>query len=136
MIEDHVDNGYSLLEVMVAIVVLTVAILPMADMFDAAIRATGTGGDYDTARSGVTTALEEARALDYEEAVSLYGPGSPESCPSAVPTGKFTCSLDARFVGEDLSPSEDSRTRMLLTVTYEWDGNTYEGEALLTADAP
>ena len=54
---------------MVAIVVLTVAILPMAGIFDAAVRTTGTGGDYDAARSGVAQTLEEARALN---------PASPE----------------------------------------------------------
>ena len=41
--------GYSLVEVMVAIVVLTVAVVPMVGMFDAAIGAADASADYDKA---------------------------------------------------------------------------------------
>ena len=42
--------GYSLVEVMVAMVVLTVAVVPMVGMFDTAIGAADASADYDKAR--------------------------------------------------------------------------------------
>ncbi|HEX5848959.1 MAG TPA: hypothetical protein VFY59_07150, partial [Rubrobacter sp.] len=60
------DPGYSIVEVMVAIVVLTVAIVPMAGMFGAAIEATDAGGEYDRARSCAVQRLEQIKSLPYE----------------------------------------------------------------------
>ena len=60
------ESGYSLVEVMVAMVVLTVAILPMVGMFDAAIGAAKAGGDYDEARACAVQRLERAKSLPYE----------------------------------------------------------------------
>ena len=67
--------GYSLVEVLAAIVVLTVAIIPMVGMFDAALRATGAGGDYDTARACAGQKLEEAKRLPYETVSGVDGHG-------------------------------------------------------------
>ena len=51
---------------MVAMVVLTVAIIPMVGMFDAAIRATNASGDYDEARTCAVQKLEQVKSLPYE----------------------------------------------------------------------
>ena len=58
--------GYSLVEVMVAMVVLTVAVVPMAGMFDAAIRAADSSADYDRARTCAVRKLEHLKSLPYE----------------------------------------------------------------------
>ena len=57
--------GYSLVEVMVAIVVLTVAVVPMVGMFDAAIAADASA-DYDKARTCAIQKLEQLKSLPYE----------------------------------------------------------------------
>ncbi|MGH3087322.1 MAG: type IV pilus modification PilV family protein [Rubrobacteraceae bacterium] len=126
------EAGYSLIEVMVAIIILAVAILPMASMFDAALNASQTGGDYDKARALAHQTLEEIRALDYERAAEKYAVDAPPSCAS----GKFTCSVDAEFVDGNLQPDGDSRSRLLVAVEVEWDGKTYRSNALVTASEP
>jgi prepilin-type N-terminal cleavage/methylation domain-containing protein len=60
------DYGYSLVEVLAAIVILTVAIIPMVGMFDAALQAVSTSGDYGVARVCAGQKLEQVRSLTYE----------------------------------------------------------------------
>ena len=60
------ESGYSLVEVMAAIVILTTAIIPMVGMFDAALRAVSTSGDYGVARACAGQKLEQLRSLPYE----------------------------------------------------------------------
>lgn len=126
------ESGYSLIEVVVAIIILAVAILPMASMFDSALNATQSGGDYDKARALAHQTLEEVRALDYERAAAEYGSGTVSSCAS----GKFACEVEAEFVDEDLQPGGGSRTRMLVAVEVGWDGKTYETVGLVAASRP
>ena len=59
------ESGYSMVEVMAAIMILTLAILPMVGMFAAALRAAVLGGKYDKARTLADEKLEEIRALPY-----------------------------------------------------------------------
>ena len=59
------ESGYSLVEVMAAIMILALAILPMVGMFDAALRAAVLGGKYDKAWTLADEKLEEIRALPY-----------------------------------------------------------------------
>lgn len=131
------EEGYSLLEVLVAIIILTVCIVPMVGMFDAAINASGTGSDYDRARSQANRSLEHLRALDYEEAVRLHGPGGSGGCPGDDPEDRFSCTLTATFVDEDLGPGGGgSGTRMMLDVEVTWEDNSYRQAGLVTADSP
>ncbi len=60
---DAGQSGYSLVEVLTAVVILSLAILPMVGMFDAALRAAVRGGNYDGARARANEKLEEVRAL-------------------------------------------------------------------------
>lgn len=78
------ESGYSLVEVMAAIMILSLAILPMASMFDAGLRASATGSNYDKARALANERLEKVRALPYnkpgggaDSAVEIYHPASP-----------------------------------------------------------
>lgn len=128
------EGGYSLTEVLVAITILAVAILPMASMFDSALEATGAGGDYDRARALAHRTLEEVRALDYRRAAEDYPPGATLACPTS--DGKFTCEVKTEFVGEDLQPDESSKTRMWIRVSVGWEGKSYETDGLVTADEP
>ncbi len=126
------EEGYSLIEVVVAILILAVAILPMASMFDSALNASQNSGDYDKARALAHRSLEEIRALDYEKTVEIYGAPTPQGCDE----GKFECGIETAFVGDDLQPNENTKTRMLVAVEVEWDGKTYETSSLVAASKP
>ncbi len=44
-------------------VVLTIAVVPMVGMFEAAIRASNASGDYDEARTCAVQKLEQVKSL-------------------------------------------------------------------------
>ena len=75
------ESGYSLVEVMVAIMLLAIAIIPMVSMFDAGLRAAVLGGNFDQARAIAGEELEEVRALPFridgspaDSGVEIYPP--------------------------------------------------------------
>jgi hypothetical protein len=120
------ESGYSVVEVLAAIVVLTVAILPMVGMFDAALRATGASGDYDAARACANRELEKARGLPYA-AVSA---GLPDG--SCGPPG-FGYAIDEEFVDARLDDVGTDEGLIRLTVTVTWgDGNSYDVSGVLS----
>lgn len=107
------------MEVMVAIVVLTLALLPMVGMFEAGLRAATTSGDYDMARSCAGQKLEHARSLPYE-AVRTGLPGGV--CESSG----FEYTVGTQFVGQDLQNVGGDQGLMKVTVTVSWDdGGSY-----------
>jgi Prokaryotic N-terminal methylation motif len=113
------ESGYSLVEVMVATIVLTVAILPMVGMFEAALWAATTSGDYDRARACANQRLEQAKSLPYE--VVKAGPAGGVCEPSG-----FGYAVSTQFVDQDLKDVGEDRGLMKVTVTVDWDdGNSY-----------
>lgn len=60
------ERGYSLVEVMASIVLLSLAILPMAGMFDMGLRTATTGSNYDKARTLANLKMEEAKSLPFD----------------------------------------------------------------------
>ena len=109
------ESGYSLVEVMVAMVVLIVAILPMVDMFEAGLRAATTSGDYDGARACAGQRLEQAKSLPYEAVKSMPSEGVCEA-------SGFGYTVETRFVDTELQNPDEDRGLMKVTVTVEWDG--------------
>ena len=122
------EGGYSLAEVMVAIMILAVAIIPMVSMFDAGLRAAVLGGNYDLARSLGNEKLEEVRALPYkgpvESAVERY---DPASSPVTGTDGIFDYTVETWYVDAALSNprSEPPTPQMRVTVEVTWEGKTY-----------
>jgi prepilin-type N-terminal cleavage/methylation domain-containing protein len=113
------ECGYSLVEVMVAMIVLTVAIVPMVGMFDAAIRAANAGGDYDEARACAVQRLERAKSLPYETVEGSLEDGVCES-PG------FVYEVAARPIDTDLDDGSGDEGLSMITVTVDWDGgNSY-----------
>jgi Prokaryotic N-terminal methylation motif len=124
------ESGYLLVEVMVAIMILTIAIIPMVGMFDAALRAAVASSNYDEARSLANEKLEGIRALPYERpggaadsVVELYPPASPVVGTEDV----FSYTVLTKFVDTDLSNPGDSpgKAQMRVEVEVEWEGNSY-----------
>jgi len=103
---------------MVAIIVLTVAIVPMAGMFDVAIEAADAGGDYDGARTCAVQKLEQAKSLPYE----MVGGGLPDGIcePSGLEYG-----ITTRPVGVDLGTVSDDEGLTMVTVTVNSGGSSY-----------
>jgi prepilin-type N-terminal cleavage/methylation domain-containing protein len=76
------ERGYTLVEVMVAIVVLTIAIIPMMSMFDMGLKLATKGSDYDKARALANLKLEEAKSLPFSDVENNFpmaagDPGTP-----------------------------------------------------------
>ena len=104
---------------MVAIVVLTVAIIPMVGMFEAAIRAANTSGDYDEARACAVQTLEQVKSFPYETV--------EDGLPGGVcePSG-FGYTVDAQPIGTDLRDASGDEGLTRITVTVSWGGeNSY-----------
>jgi len=124
------ESGYSLVEVMVAIMILAIAVIPMVGMLDAALRAAVVGSNYDEARSLANEKLEEVRALPYERpggaadsVVELYPPATPVVGTEDV----FSYTVLTKFVDADFSDPHDapSTPQMRVEVEIEWEGNSY-----------
>src|SRR5215210_4057136 len=99
------ESDYSLVEVMVAMVVLTVAILPMVGMFDAAIRAANASGDYDEARTCAVQKLEQVKSLPYENVEDGLPGGvcEPSGFGYTIVTQRISTDLSDRSGDEGLS---------------------------------
>lgn len=119
--------GYSLVEVLVAIVILSVAIIPMVGMFDAGLKASTTGGRYDQARAVANQNLEKIRALDYQSAVSQYPSGS-RNCPGFVSgTNELdSCTVATTPVNSSLTGDPTSTSAISVDVTVRWSGGSYK----------
>lgn len=119
--------GYSMVEVLAAIVILSLAIIPMLGMFDAGLRAASTSSNYDKARALANANLEAAKAEP--SVVDESG-----DCP-VTEDPLYTCSLKDETVyidaeGSDSAPFEseagdDALEMTKVTVTVTWDGKNY-----------
>jgi len=103
---------------MVAMVVLTVAVVPMVRVFEAAIQAANASGDYDAARTCAIQKLEQVKSLPYETVEGGLQGGVCE------PSG-FGYTIATQHIGADLGGGSGEGMSMI-TVTVEWDGeNSY-----------
>ena len=128
------EGGYSLVEVMVSILLLSVAIIPMVGMFDMAARTTATAGRYDQARTLADRNLEKVRSLPYADAKVTYKPanatptaGAPVSCTSGI----FTCNVTTTYVNNSFAANSGSTTKMQVVVTVTWSGRSYTTTGLV-----
>jgi prepilin-type N-terminal cleavage/methylation domain-containing protein len=133
------ESGYSLVEVLAAIVILAVAIIPMVGMFDAGLRAAVQGGNYDTARALANEKMEEVRALDYGELVARYPPGAYGPSESVCSTGVsgFSCEVTTDYVNNSLQKDSSSTSGLQIEVRVTWDvGKEYTTTGLKTRGQP
>lgn len=140
------ESGYSLVEVMVAIMLLSIAIIPMVGMFDAGLKAATQGSDYDKARALANKQMEMAKNLTYEDAQDKFPVSS--STPNAS-TGVYESSnqTDAAYSGftykvrkayvklgsTGIVEDASARTMMTVTVTVNWgSGKSYSTTGLVS----
>jgi Tfp pilus assembly protein PilV len=126
------EAGYSLVEVMVSIMLLTITIIPMVGMFNAGLRAAVLGSNYDQARTLANEKLEEIRALPYKSS-DPSGAGTANSVvkkftppgPAAKTEGIFAYTVRTKFVDANFANPADSpaTSQMRVEVTVSWDEN-------------
>ena len=62
------ESGYSLIEVLASMVLLTIAIIPMLGMFDTGLRGITTSSNYEKVRALANLKMEEAKSLPFDSA--------------------------------------------------------------------
>lgn len=115
------ELGYSLVEVMVAIMILALAIIPMVSMFDAGLQAASSGADYDRGRALANQQMAGVRALTYTQAVAKYPPGTTPGC-STGEEPRFSCVIKTTYVNDQLQSVSNATTAMQVEITITWDG--------------
>jgi len=116
---------------MAAIVVLTIAIVPMVGMLDAGLSSAASAGDFDKARALANNRLERVQALPYnrpggaaDSAVEVYHPATPVSGAG----GPFAYTVTTEYWRENggaleaVADTSIVRPMMRVTVTVTWAG--------------
>ncbi len=133
------EAGYSLVEVMASIMILTIAIIPMVAMFDVGLESATLGGNYDRARGFATSKLEEIKGLPYDQLKARH-PVSATASPlpadgSGLPAGStYTVETDyLRIEGEEFVTDNSRDTGLMrVTVTVTWPQGSYTTMGLKT----
>jgi len=149
------EGGYSLVEVMASIIILSLAIIPMAGMFDMGLRSATVGSNYDKARTLANLKMEEAKSLSFGNVrdnfpvngttysgSGYYNSGFiPETGPTAADFANFEYRVEKQYMaqpptdlGADLAgptePFTESNTatsliRITVTVQFPNGSSTY-----------
>jgi prepilin-type N-terminal cleavage/methylation domain-containing protein len=142
------EAGYSLIEVMVSIIILAIALLPMAAMFDMGITSASKGGQYDKARALANLKMEEAKSLSFATLRDNFpqaGNGTPYTTVTWINGpggfGGFQYRVEKQYMTQPPSPPTEPFTfstsgtatgLIRVTVIVQWgDGNTYTTYALV-----
>lgn len=144
------EGGYSLVEVVVSIMILTVAIIPMVALFDTGLNTAVLGSNYDKARALAKKQLEQAQTLPYNTVRSNFpnapctfdGNGLCESANRTDPDSEFSSfryTIRKQYVlpDNDAAPSgfNDSNTQtafMRITVEVGWGGASFNDNTYTT----
>ncbi len=143
------EGGYSLVEVMVSIMILTIAILPMVAMFDTGLRSASTAGNYDKARSLAKKQLEAAQSLPYGTVKTNFpnapctfdGSGLCESADRLDLNSEFSAfryTISKQYVqpngGETaFVDANEDRGLMRVTVVVGWGGTNFDEREITVA---
>jgi Tfp pilus assembly protein PilV len=155
------EAGYSLVEVMASIIILSLAILPMVGMFDMGLRTATTGSNYDKSRALANLKLEEAKSLPFASLQDNFpvAGSTPDSAgyydsgfiPASAPFTNFQYRIEKQYMKKpDTSSTEfeacdpsstdpnigcsPGTNLMRITVTVQWaDGNEYHTLGLVSA---
>jgi len=145
------ESGYSLVEVLASIIILTLAILPMVGMFDMGLTSATRGSNYDKARALANKQLEQAQGLSYNT-VRLNFPNAPCAfiLPPALNAGlceatnlqdpdsefnNFRYTIRKQYVnGSTFANAPDDTGMMKITVVVGWGGNNFNETTYTATD--
>jgi Tfp pilus assembly protein PilV len=155
------ESGYSLVEVMASIIILSLAILPMVGMFDMGLQTATKGSNYDKSRALANLKLEEAKSLPFASLQNNFpvANSTPNSAgyynsgfiPASAPFTNFQYRIEKQYMKKpDTSSTEFKRCDegaplipntcstdtglMRITVTVRWaDSNEYHTLGLVSA---
>jgi len=145
------ERGYSLVEVVVSILILSIAIIPMVGMFDMGINAATKASDYDKARALANLKMEEAKSLPFVDVQDNFPVAGiqtpyPEDTLFTEPDPEFAnfqYNIKKQFMVEppmeppaswDFVPSAEATGLIRVTVTVHWDDNGADPDADLSDD--
>ena len=144
------ESGYSLVEVMASIILLTLAILPMAGMFDMGLNSATSGSNYDKSRALANLKLEEAKNLPFADVENNY-PEAGNTTPfdsawlTEADFPNFEYKVEKQYVTQPstnpgssseewIIPSDTPTNLIWIKVTVTWaDGNEYSTFGLVSA---
>ena len=84
------ESGYSLVEVMASIVIMTLAILPMMAMFDTGLNSATSGSNYDKSRTLANLKLEQAKNMSFDTFRDEFPVPEPDGTPHTYDDGPGT----------------------------------------------
>ena len=151
------ESGYSLIEVLASMVLLTIAIIPMVSMFDTGLRGTTASSNYEKVRALANLKMEEAKSLPFDSAdnaiqdikdnfpepagtlTAYNGSGRYTSDPPKTQPGfpnSMTYVIEKQYMlpptaSGNWNTSPDPTGLIRVTVTVNWDGNTYQTYGLV-----
>ncbi len=151
------EAGYSLVEVMASIMILSIAIIPMVGMFDMGLDVANRGSKYDKARTLANQKLEQAKSLTYSQVKNGFPVASSTPGGGGTYTSSYLTATGADFTGFEYrvekqyltqpptaptSPSQSFSTSssdqgvLRVTVTARWDGSkTYSTSGVVAQGA-
>ena len=129
------ERGFTFPELLVAMMILAIAIIPMVGMFDMGLRVSTQGGHYDQARALANERLEIVRALPYnkpataapDSAVEIYRPGIPVTGTSGIFSWTVSTGYWREVVGVPAADNSDNsvvKPMMQVRVTVSWQGGS------------
>ena len=138
------ETGYTLVEVMASIIILTLAILPMAGMFSMGLNSATSSGNYDKSRALANLKIEEAKNLSFADVESNFPEdGNATPFDSAWLTEddypNFQYKVEKQYMkmptedipGWDLSDEPTNLIRIEVTVKWT-DGGEYHTFGLVS----
>jgi Tfp pilus assembly protein PilV len=141
------EFGYSLVEVMVSIIILTLAILPMVTMFDMGLQGATAGSKYDKARMLANLKLEQAKNLPFADVENNFPQagittpynGAALFTEPGADFANFQYTVEKQYIQQppanpvtppDFTTSGTATDLIRVTVTVQWSNgsstNTYK----------
>ena len=143
------EAGYSLVEVMVSILLLSIAIIPMVAMFDVGLNTATRASNYDKARSLAKKQMEIAQSLPYASVKSSFanapctfnGSGHCEATNLTDPDTEFSSFrytiqkqyVDLNGAGTAFVNSTTDEEYMQITVVVGWGGASFNDTTYTTS---
>jgi len=148
------ESGYSLIEVLASIVLLTIAIIPMVGMFDIGLTTVSRGSNYDKARTLANLKMEEAKSIPFDStdaAVQDVNDNFPEAAgtvpgydgsghyvsawksvtgPASADFANFEYRVEKQYMNQptvdapDFSTSTTATSLIRVTITVRWGSST------------